>query len=221
MLKTQFKFVLACGLSTALLSSVGCQGLPRRQQAASGTVVPPLSSSTVGLGQPGGSSAQSVAAVSGVVPPPAPVELPTPISAPVYLPPQSAAHATAAPAPAATTHPVTTASHQSAACVPGDEEWRRTLEQQTAALQERLNTVEQELSETRSAMLQVTDTLATSQARLGQMNQDLVHWQGETRRVEAEMRRQQQADLKSLDELSGVLGSLVEKQRSAQAEPKR
>ncbi len=83
-------------------------------------------------------------------------------------------------------------------------------------LESRVNAVEEQLSSARNDMKTVHQTLKVSEDRIGELSRELSHWQRETKRLESEMRAQQQADLKSLDELTAAVNVLIEKQRLAQ-----
>lgn len=164
-----------------------------------------------------------------------------PMGTPVHLPPPVVAESVAAPtavtpAPGPFSPPITSppilpddkphvsqkqgageADWQPASCLPADAEWKKTLEAQTASLQQRLESLEQELTTTRTTLQKMNEALTNSQAHIVKLNQELSRWQGETRRLEGEMLRQQQSDLKSLDELTSAVSGLIEKQRSTQA----
>jgi chromosome segregation ATPase len=102
----------------------------------------------------------------------------------------------------------------SADCLPSDQQWRKDLESQTQALQSRLSSVEQELTTTRQSLIAVNGALTSSNQKMAELNQEVKHWQGTTQQLESEMKRQQESDLKSLDELSGTLSQLLDRQRA-------
>jgi hypothetical protein len=211
----------------------GCQGIRHRDtSAASGTFVPPLSAihqtphSATGHLQ---SNTTSNSAQSAYLPPPVPEteaqslgltpQLPT---LPIAATPATSIGDMAAPSQM-TSSDIHTASMTSSSqehCVPNEDDWRKTVELQTRSLLDRLKTVESELSENRTHMELVNENLANSEQRIHQLSEELTHWKGETRRVESEMRAQQESDLKSLDELTMAVNGLLSRQRTAQRENK-
>lgn len=102
-------------------------------------------------------------------------------------------------------------------CLPTEPEWKQAFEEQNQAMQSRLSAVEKELSASRNEMLTVNTELKASQSKIGELNQNLTHWQGETRRLETEMKSQQQSDLKSLDDLANAVNLLIQQQRNVRA----
>ncbi|WP_437192249.1 hypothetical protein [Planctomicrobium sp. SH527] len=218
-------------LVLTLLASTGCQHTRLFQPAGARTAATKRTAVEESAHKP--------------VVPPALAETPedstrVPMGTPVHLPPPVVAESVAAPtaiapSPGSFSPPITqapafpeekpsvqqkqgTASSdwQPASCLPVDAEWKKTLEAQTASMQQRLESLEQELTATRTTLGQMNETLATSQAHIVKLNQELSRWQGETRRLEGDMLRQQQSDLKSLDELTSALNGLLQKQRSTQ-----
>lgn len=106
-------------------------------------------------------------------------------------------------------------------CVPDFHDWRNEIESQTAALHHRIETLEGELVGSREQVDTVTSQLEASCEEVTRLRTELAHWQGEVKRVRTEIVTQQQADLASLDELSGILERLLSEQRNAATEEQR
>lgn|GEM_PF-4789855 len=205
---------VACG-------ATGCQGTAARSTGTclSGTVIPPLSPvATVSQASGTMSSAPLNLGQEPVIPPPAPTAETAAtaglraIIPPPLAPPELKSGPASQPAGAHQT-----ASRPAVAradCLPGDQQWRQDLESQTQALQSRLSSVEHELSTTRQSLIAVNGALTSSNQKMAELNQEVKHWQGTTRQLESEMKRQQESDLKSLDELSGSLSQLLDRQRA-------
>jgi len=115
---------------------------------------------------------------------------------------------------AVTPQMVTPSAHQ-AACLPDEADWRKQMEQQTAALAERLVEVEGELTKAQRELQSVNQKLEASQGKIDQLNRDVAHWKGEVRRLETEMRTQQLSDLKALDDLTASMHQVLLRQRGA------
>jgi len=110
--------------------------------------------------------------------------------------------------------PVANISQPSDPCLPSDTEWRQQMEERTAALLGRLTMLEGELDSTRSSLTIVNQSLLDSKKQIDQLNRDVEHWKNEVQRVEADMKAQQVADLKSLDDLTETMHQVLMKQRT-------
>jgi len=88
------------------------------------------------------------------------------------------------------------------------------MEERTAALLGRLTMLEGELDSTRSSLTIVNQSLLDSKKQIDQLNRDVEHWKNEVQRVEADMKAQQVADLKSLDDLTETMHQVLMKQRT-------
>lgn len=97
-------------------------------------------------------------------------------------------------------------------CLPQMRAWQQQQEEQAAALNDRLSTLEKELTAARASVSSLTEQLESSRTELSALRREVTHWKGEVRRLESEMVRQQQADLQSLDELGSALARILEKQ---------
>lgn len=215
---------LAGSVSLSLMAmTVGCQSVrgEMRHAAAKSAGVPPLSA------LPAPSQAADSSHLSA-----APIELahgtstPVSASAPTLVPTLPTADHALPPGPPtmlgaqrpAGQLPIDPARSQgtlqtSAACLPAETDWRKQMEEQTAALVKRLGQMEGELASTRQELQTVSASLKGSQARIEQLNQEVSHWKGEVKRLETDMRTQQLADLKSLDELTESMHQVLLRQR--------
>ncbi len=102
-------------------------------------------------------------------------------------------------------------------CLPESTAGNHSQQLQSNDVQSRLLAIEQELNIARNEMKSVNGELKLSQGRISDLNNDLARWKQETKRLESEMKSQQQSDLKALDELATAVSALIDRQRSAQA----
>lgn len=216
-----------CLVLSSMAIAVGCRSVHGnvRPLATSQTVIPPLSATTgvVPVGAtslttapmqlaetsiPAGPALEHAHASSSsqnpgtgnhfTLPPP----VPGLASRPTSLPPVGPA-------------PVIQQVQNQAECLPSEMDWRKQMEAQTAVLMKRLAQVEGELTSTRSSLQEVNLSLQKSQVRIEQLNSEVAHWKGEVQRLEGDMKAQQLADLKSLDELTASMHQVLLKQRPA------
>ncbi|WP_437227785.1 hypothetical protein SH661x_000553 [Planctomicrobium sp. SH661] len=215
---------LRWALSVMLCSSAlaaGCQSVRGVTQQPPPTVAPPLSTPPSDVVHAGG--------VPAVAAPPQLADLQAPAPRTAIIPPDphqwtpTTTHAEKPVQTAAATsaNPVSVASRPAADdCLPSEPEWRRQMEEQTTELQKRFTQVEGDLATTREKLQNVTQSLQASQLKIERLNQEVVHWKGEVKRLEEDMKAQQLADLKSLDELTESMHQVLLRQQ-AQAAPRQ
>jgi hypothetical protein len=204
----------------AVLMSVGCHA-PLRGQAAGMAPATVSSLPQAGLSMGLGWNSPAPSERGGPALPPLPEHPPLPpvqssgVSSQAFLPPAKSVSA----ASAATTTNVSPATGET--CLPDQQQWREKIEEQTTTLQQQTSQLQQDLLSTREQLEQVKHDLEASHQEIRQLKESVSYWQAEVKRLEAESQAQQQADLKSLDELSASLSQLVGAQRSRHREARK
>lgn len=135
-------------------------------------------------------------------------------SVPALLPPVTS---TTPPAASDVQWKSASASGNLNSCLPGDAQWRKEIEgqldSQSQRLSKRLDEMEGELKSAREQLQEVTTQLQASRGEIQTLQQEVTRWKGEVCRLEEEMRAQQLADLKSLDELTETMHRLLLRQQ--------
>ena len=187
-------------LLSLIVTTAGCQSVrgATHKITARKPLVPPLSATPDGVVHADGS--QFAGAPLQLANGPAAVGAAQPLIP--ALPDSSPIELSATPGIAPQVLPQTNRPITPEACLPSETDWRKQMEEQTAALTKRLLQMEGELSSTRTELNTVQQALKTSETKIDQLNQEVVRWKGEFQRLETEMRTQQLSDLKSLDELT-------------------
>lgn len=82
--------------------------------------------------------------------------------------------------------------------------------QQLSALMQRMTTMERMLKESRNSIVVLHTTLRRANEKVKRLTDDVRHWQGEVRRLEVSIKTQHESDIKSLSDVSEILGALVD-----------
>lgn len=106
-------------------------------------------------------------------------------------------------------------------CLPPMEPWRAKLEGQVTHLIARTAELETQLQATQTSMQSVNADLQASRAEVARLNQNLVTWQDRVRKMDSDLRAQQEKDIAALDDLSQALDELVRKNSISMGERKR
>jgi septal ring factor EnvC (AmiA/AmiB activator) len=134
---------------------------------------------------------------------------------PAFLPPAKTVATETVPS---TTNVVPAAG---GSCLPDQQQWRERIEEQTTQLQQQTKLLQQDLTSHREQLQQVRQELTASREEIRQLKEAVAYWQAEVKRLEGESQAQQQADLKSLEELSASLGRLLGAQRTRRGESQK
>ncbi|WP_437187511.1 hypothetical protein SH668x_000908 [Planctomicrobium sp. SH668] len=90
------------------------------------------------------------------------------------------------------------------------------MENQQAEMAAKVDSLDEDLRNARASLQAVNQTLQLSQGEITELTREVAHWKGEVQRLETEMKTQQLADLKSLDELTATMHQVLLRQQGTQ-----
>ena len=237
-LRTSFTLLT---VSIMLLGGAGCRGTAARSGPATMTstdIVPPDPNAVEGASTPvpplsgvreavaeAATLASATTATDAVqtVAGSARERVPAPPATTGFLPPEPE-NSSPVPPPSrivetASEAPVLQAAQADVPCVPVPTAWMGQMQSQNAALLKRIESLEAQLVLTQENLRTVNGALETSRSETRRLEQELARWKTQVRELEETLVRQQEEDLRSLNELAGALNQLVPPTNSPGGEP--